>query len=148
MNIIFIANTGTHHALIAAHIYLGRLNKPDFRYVTGFGDTAADKSGFPIYIGEDQQGNRVYTLGVGKDVLMGKKSLEDLRNLLGFSEEELVIEPVSVAGQGIIMLISHWPKLLGGGYLNVKGSTFLLRRQFGVLQKTAGNLHHKLKTMQ
>lgn len=148
MNIIFIANTGTHHALIAANIFLGRLNKPDFRYVTGFCDTAEDKSGFPIYIGEDQQGNRVYTLGVGKDVLMAKKSMEDLRYLLGFNEKELVVEPVYVAGQTVIMLISHWPKMLGGVYLNVKGTTYLLTRQFDTLQRTVDKLRDRLEKMQ
>lgn len=147
MNIIFLSNTGTHHALIAANIFLGRLNKPDFRYVDGFCDTFQDQSGFPIYIGEDGDGNRVYTLGVGKDVLMGKKSLEDLRYLLGFTEKDLVVEPVFIKGQNIIMLFSHWPKLLGGVQLNVLSSTYFIQRQFDTLQGVVDNLQGRLKRM-
>lgn len=147
MNIIFLSNTGTHHALIAANIFLGRLDKPDFRYINGFCDTFQDKSGFPIYIGEDRDGNRVYTLGVGRDVLMAKKSLEDLRYLLGFTEKDLVVEPVFVNGQNIIMLFSHWPKLLGGVQLNVFSSTYLIQRQFETLQRVADELRGRLEKM-
>jgi hypothetical protein len=147
MNIIFLSNTGTHHALIAANIFLGRLNKPDFRYVNGFCDTFQDTSGFPIYIGEDHDGNRVYTLGVGKDVLMAKKSLEDLRYLLGFTEKELVVEPVFINGQNIIMFLSHWPKLLGGVQLNIFSSTYLIQRQFETLQRVADELRGRLEKM-
>lgn len=147
MNIIFLSNTGTHHALIAANIFLGRLDKPDFRYINGFCDTFQDKSGFPIYIGEDRDGNRVYTLGVGRDVLMAKKSLEDLRYLLGFTEKDLVVEPVFVNGQNIIMILSHWPKLLGGAQLNVFSSTYLIQRQFETLQRVADELRGRLEKM-
>lgn len=147
MNIIFLSNTGTHHALITANIFLGRLDKPDFRYTNGFCDTFQDKSGFPIYIGEDRDGNRVYTLGVGRDVLMAKKSLEDLRYLLGFTEKDLVVEPVFVNGQNIIMLFSHWPKLLGGVQLNVCSSTYLIQRQFETLQRVADELRGRLEKM-
>lgn len=148
MNIMFISNTGTHHTLIAAHIFLGRLQDPDFRFIDGFCDTAQDESGFPIYIGEDQEGHRVYTLGVGKDVLMAKKSLEDLRHILGFTEKELVVEPVFIPGQSLINLCSRWPKMLGGVRLNVLVSTYLLRRQFHVIQKTVDNLRVRLNKMQ
>ncbi|HQA07715.1 MAG TPA: DUF3189 family protein [Syntrophomonadaceae bacterium] len=147
MNIMFISNTGTHHALIAANIFLGRLQKPDFRYTEGFCDSAHDKSGFPIYIGEDSKGRKVYTLGVGKDVFMAKKTLEDLRNILGFTEKELVIEPVSISGQSLIDIISHWPKKLGGDHLNVLVSTYLLRRQFQTIEKTVEDLQVRLNKM-
>ncbi|HQE24264.1 MAG TPA: DUF3189 family protein [Syntrophomonadaceae bacterium] len=144
---MFISNTGTHHALIAANIFLGRLQKPDFRYTEGFCDSAHDKSGFPIYIGEDSKGRKVYTLGVGKDVFMAKKTLEDLRNILGFTEKELVIEPVSISGQSLIDIISHWPKKLGGDHLNVLVSTYLLRRQFQTIEKTVEDLQVRLNKM-
>lgn len=98
--------------MIAANIFLGRLHNPNFRYIKGFCDVAHDKSGFPIYIGEDNQSRKVYTLGVGKDVLMAKKTLEDLRDILGFTERELVIEPVSVPGESLIKFCSRWPKIL------------------------------------
>ncbi|HOQ09879.1 MAG TPA: DUF3189 family protein [Syntrophomonadaceae bacterium] len=147
MNIMFISNTGVHHALIAANIFLGRLHNPNFRYIKGFCDVAHDKSGFPIYIGEDNQSRKVYTLGVGKDVLMAKKTLEDLRDILGFTERELVIEPVSVPGESLIKFCSRWPKILGGAHLNALVSTYILRRQFHVIQKTVEDLQGRLKEM-
>jgi len=147
MNIIFISSTGTHQALVAAHIFLGRLHKPDFRYVTGFCDSVYDRSGFPIYIGEDSEGRKIYTLGVGKDVLMGKKTLEDLRNILGFTEKELVIEPVFIPGQSLIAMVTKWPKILGGDHLNVLVATYLLRKHFQTIQKTVEDLQVRLNKM-
>lgn len=147
MNVMFISNTGTHHALIAANIFLGRLQEPDFRYIDGFCDIDHDKSGFPVYIGEDSEGRKVYTLGVGKDVLMAKKTLEDLRNILGFTEKELVIQPVFISGQNLIKTVCHWPKTLGRDHLNVLVSTYLLRRQFQAIQKTVEELQARLVKM-
>lgn len=144
MNIIFLSNTGTHQALIAANIFLNRLHSPDFRYIEGFCDTIQDKSGFPIYIGQDHQGRKVYTLGVGKDLLMAKKSLEDLRYLLGFDEKDLIIAPICVSGQNLLMILSHWPKSLGGVHLNMWGANYLLQRNFNQLQTAVNELREQL----
>lgn len=140
MNIIFLSNTGTHHALLAANIFLGHLHKPDFRFIEGFCDSSKDKSGYPIYIGEDENGNRVFTLGVGRDMLMAKKSLEDLRSILGFDENDLVVEPIYVEGQNLFMVLSHWPKILGGSLINTWGSSYLLKRRFGDIEKRVSQI--------
>lgn len=147
MNIIFLSNTGVHQALIAANIYLARLDRPDFRYVEGFCDTGRDRSGIPIHVGEDEQGNQVYTLGVGKDLLMAKKSLEDLRCILGKREQDLVVEPVSIRGQALLSLLSLWPKRWGGAYLNVYVSNHLLRRRYQEMEESVKKFQARLRSL-
>ena len=112
MNILFLGTSGVYHALIAANIYL---KKPvaDFNSISDFADLALESSGFPIYVGEDKQGNQVYSLGVG-DVEMAQKSIEDLRNVLGRSDNDLVVKPVSIRGEKLMALLNHIPASLGG----------------------------------
>lgn len=112
MNIIFLGTSGVHHALIAANIYLKK-TVTDFNSIPDFANIALESSGFPIFVGEDNQGNQVYSLGAG-DVEMAKKSIEDLRNVLGCSANDLVVKPVSVKGEKLLALLNHIPASLGG----------------------------------
>lgn len=112
MNILFLGTSGVHHALIAANIYLEKPVK-DFNSIPNFANIALESSGFPIFVGEDNQGNQVYTLGAG-DVEMAKKSIEDLRNVFGRPANDLVVKPVSVKGEKLLALLNHIPASLGG----------------------------------
>lgn len=112
MNILFLGTSGVHHALIAANIYLEKPVK-DFNSIPNFANIALESSGFPIFVGEDNQGNQVYSLGAG-DVEMAKKSIEDLRNVLGRPANDLVVKPVSVKGEKLLALLNHIPASLGG----------------------------------
>jgi hypothetical protein len=112
MNILFLGTSGVHHALIAANIYLEKPVK-DFNSIPNFANIALESSGFPIFVGEDNQGNQVYTLGAG-DVEMAKKSIEDLRNVFGRPANDLVVKPVSVKGEKLLTLLNHIPASLGG----------------------------------
>lgn len=113
MTIIFLGTSGVHHALIAANIYL---KKPvtDFNSIPDFANVALESSGFPIYVGQDKEGNQVYSLGAGSDVEMAKKSIEDLRDVLGCSADDLAVKPVSVKGEKMLALLNLIPASLGG----------------------------------
>ncbi len=134
MNIVFIGTSGVHHPLIAANIFLDRLREPDFRFTRGFADTVYDESGFPIYIGEDQQGNRIYSLGVGTEIEIGRRSIEDLRFILGCSPQELVIKPVVISGANLIYYLAKVPKFIGGAHLNNVISSYIIKKDFGCLK--------------
>lgn len=113
MNILFLGTSGVHHTLIAANIYL---KKPvtDFNSIPDFANIALESSGFPIYVGQDKEDNQVYSLGAGSDIDMAQKSIEDLRNVLGYSTHDLVVKPVSVKGEKLLTLLNHIPASLGG----------------------------------
>ncbi|MDD2586324.1 MAG: DUF3189 family protein [Syntrophomonadaceae bacterium] len=130
MKIIFLGTTGVHRALIAAHIYLNKLETNDFTFVEGFCDVMKDRSGFPIYIGDDENGNQVYTLGGGNDLPMVEKSISDLVSIFGFSSNELQVKSVNGRGDLLISIVSKIPPILVGSQINYLVSNFIIKQDF------------------
>ena len=62
MKIIFLGTTGVHHTLLAANLYLTD-EICDPARMQDFADQRKDHDGKPIYVGRDEKGNEVYTLG-------------------------------------------------------------------------------------
>ena len=145
MDIIFLGSTGVHHALLAANMYLGRVNElSDLRYIKGLYDYSKDVSGFPIYIGKDIEGNRVYTLGGGKEIWLTKKSIEQLLNMFGYSEHDLMVRTVNLIGDKIIHSLNKIPGLLGRHYLNMYLSGFIVKRNFAKLKQETEEFKSRL----
>lgn len=140
MKILFLGTSGVHHPLIAANIFLGRLHKPDFRFVRGFCDTYHDQSGYPIFIDHDQEGNEVFTLGVGPEVDVGYKSIEALAELVGYPENQLSIKTVSIPGERLVYYAGKIPKYIGGRYINEYLSRYLIGKEFPRLKQEVEEL--------
>ncbi|MGI5911509.1 MAG: DUF3189 family protein [Syntrophomonadaceae bacterium] len=126
MNLIFLGTTGVHHALVAANIYLDRLNEEKYYNLDSYADLQLESQGFPIYIGQDIKGNKVYSLGVGSDIPMAQKSIEDLVAIMGYATNDLITIPLSIYGDKLIRLISFFPV----------GATLLSKIVAGVLIKS------------
>jgi len=124
-----------HHALVAANLYLGKLADRNLKMIKGFGDLKKDKSGFPIFIDEEENGDKIYILGVGKDVLMGKKSIEDLVQILGYSPRDLMVKPVCLKNDQIILFLSKIPDLLGGKICNNYIIPYIVEKELSSIQK-------------
>lgn len=130
LKIIFIATTGVHHALVAANIYLGKLNKPEFQDISGFCDNSKDISGYPIVVDDSNQTVQVYTLGVSKHILLATKSIEQLVELLGYTSQDLIVKPVFIKGEKVLAFIAKIPGILGGNFINHYVSNIILKREF------------------
>lgn len=135
MKIIFLGTSGVHYPLVAANIFLDRLQEPDFRFTRGFADTFFDESGLPIYIDEDRAGNHVYSLGVGPQVDIGLRSIEDLTRILECGPNDLALKAVTERGANLLYYLGKMPKLMGGSYLNKIISNYLLKRDFARLKE-------------
>lgn len=144
MKIIFLGTSGVHHPLIAANIFLGRLHKPDFRFVRGFCDTYHDENGYPIFIDKDQDGNEVYTLGVGLEMEAGYKSIQNLASVLGYPEGELHLKTISMPGESLVYYAGKIPKLIGGRYINEYLSRYLIGKEFSRIKKEVDELRDGL----
>ncbi|QGT99836.1 hypothetical protein SYNTR_1243 [Candidatus Syntrophocurvum alkaliphilum] len=107
MKIIFLGSTGVHHTLVAANLYLDNMKPKKVTLIDGFDDSAIDFSGFPIYIKDDMHGNQVYTLGVGQDIQLTKKSIEYLVDILGFTADDLIVQPVHIKGERTLFLLNR-----------------------------------------
>jgi len=101
LNILFIGTTGIHHTLIAAYLYLG-YSITNFCDLKFWGDKDKEKRGNPLYLDNDAMGNKVYVVGVGQDVLMGKRSIQQLVNLLHFSEQDLIVKPIFIKSEKML----------------------------------------------
>lgn len=115
-------------------MFMGQDPATDFREWPGFANRIQEASGYPIYLGQDERGNRVYSLGAGKNVTMSKRMLEDLVHLLGFSSRDMIIEPVFVRGEQIFYLLDKIPFALGGQVFQRWLASVLLRPQISRIQ--------------
>lgn len=106
MKVIFLGTTGVHHTLLAANLYIMDDAHLDPGTIPHFADQQIDHEGRPIFVGRDRKGNEVYSLGAGRDVLMAKKSIEELVGVLGFYPHDLLVKPIKVKGDIIFPFIN------------------------------------------
>ncbi|MDD2619248.1 MAG: DUF3189 family protein [Syntrophomonadaceae bacterium] len=147
MKIIFLGTTGVHHSLIAAYVYLQRLPDRDFKMIPGFSDIKKDDSGFPLFIDEDSLGNQVYTLGAGREVLMAQKTIGDLVNVLGFSNEDLVVKPVRIKGEQLLLMLEKISNILGGESISLLLSNYIVQKEFHRILKEVENFRLETKKL-
>ncbi len=147
MKIIFLGNTGVHHALVAANIFLGRLKESDFRLIEGFCDLAKDSTGFPIFIDKDEEGNEIYTVGAGKELIIAQKTINELVRVFGCSSRDLIVKPVSIKGEKVISLLSKIPDMLGRSYLNFHISSYIISKDFPRLFREIMDFKNQVKNM-
>ncbi len=103
MNIIFLGTIGVYHPTVAAHMYLSGQITTEFGQMCYWGDFQSESLGEPLLIGYDSGGNRVYSLGAGIDIDMTRRSIEQLTNILGHDQNELMIQPISVHAEKTIL---------------------------------------------
>jgi len=110
-NIIFMGSTGVHHTLLAANIFIDPQSGRDYQNMPHFNDYQQEAGGHLIYIGSDSEGVRIYSLGVGSDVEMVRKTIDQLRIILDCSADELKLIPITSKFQRLITLLHQMARL-------------------------------------
>lgn len=113
MNILFIGTIGVYHALVAARLFMGIDNRRELLSMPELGNHTMEDSGNPIYAGKDQRGNSVYCLGVGADVPMVKKTIAQFLEILGFSNQDLIVKTIQAKNERMIFKLYQLSKLPG-----------------------------------
>lgn len=147
MNVIFVGPTGVHHALIAAHIFMGDLHNNDYSQIAYYGDQNADLSGELIYVGQAEEGVQVYTFGAGRNHELASTIIADFRDLYGVGPDELVARVVSVPGYLFFYALSYIPAFLGGRYLSNLLAGYLTVKQFEHIKHQTLSLKDELRSM-
>ncbi|HPT69676.1 MAG TPA: DUF3189 family protein [Syntrophomonas sp.] len=111
MNIIFLGSTGVHQSLLAASVYINPQSSHSCKKLPYFNDFQQDAGGHPIYIGRDHAGRRIHSLGVGSDVKMVSRTIDQLRIILDSSAEELKLVPIMIRSQRLISWLHHLARL-------------------------------------
>jgi len=113
MKIIFIGTTGVHHSLVAANLFVNQGIPYNLNQIPGFADNNQDHRGLPIFVGHDDRGNEVYSLGAGRNVLMAKKTIDELVGVLGFYPHDLLVKPIKVWGDSLFPFINKVSSIAG-----------------------------------
>ena len=131
-----------HHPLVAAHVYLGTINAPDFARLGGYCEMSLDNSGYPLEIGNDPHGNQVYTLGLGRLIDVGSRAIHDFVRILGIEEGELLLQEIRIPGELDIWAASKASWLPGGmgSRINRLISNYVLTREFPLIQRQVSAL--------
>jgi hypothetical protein len=146
LKIILLGTTGVHHCLVLARHFFCQTDSSNREIqLSDFGDTGLDRDGCPVYLGSDRAGNEFYSLGMGRHIDMARKSIEQLREILGFSGKDLMVCPVRIRGEYLLYFlekISGWPGMQKPGrHL----AWFLIRLQWQRLMNEATHLQEVLK---
>lgn len=143
MNILFIGTCGIYHPLIAANMHLNKLDTEDFRKLQFFADYKKEQSGIPLAIGTDSMSNQIYALGVGPDLEMVKKSIEDLRLILGASAQELRVVPVVIKEQLLVLILHKCSAFKPLRYVLLPWITHLIKKQLPAIQAQLVSFAHE-----
>lgn len=111
MNIVFLGTIGIYHPVLAAHLYLNGDWDQEFANLKGWGDFLQEASGDPIPVGCDQAGNQVFGLGAGIEVEMTRRTIQQLTEILGHDQEELVIQTISVGAEKALIYLYRMGQL-------------------------------------
>jgi hypothetical protein len=145
VKILFIGTTGVHHTLVAANIFLGRLDEADFTMIKGYADNYKDLTGFPILISDDGNENQVYTLGVGRELKVAHKAINQFIELLDCSSKDLIVQPVTIKGETLLLLLKKIPEYLGGKIIGPFISSMIIKKQFSHILKDVSRLKEHLR---
>lgn len=144
MKILFLGTSGVHHPLIAANMFIGRF-KYDLRTVNKYCDTHLDRTGYPIYVGDDPEGNQVYTLGVGKEINTAKKALACLLEIFDQPPNQVLITEIRIKGEAWIRLAMRISRLPFGSWLNQRISDYVLQGQLSQIETQVEELRHVVR---
>jgi len=145
MNILFIGTTGIHHTLIAAHLYLNQLNEQDYSDLELWADWDKEALGLPLFLDYDDRGNKVYVLGVGCEVLMAQKTIEQLDKLLNRGSNDIIIKPVFIKREKVLLLLHRWGRNKKSNQLVRMLITYLLKKEFFTIQKQVERFRERVR---
>jgi methyl coenzyme M reductase subunit C-like uncharacterized protein (methanogenesis marker protein 7) len=141
MNIIFLGSTGVHQTLLAAYLHLDLLSGQDYQLLPHFNDYKLEASGRPLYIGSDTEGRNIHSLGVGDNVEMIAKTIEQLRIILDSSADELEIIPINIKPQRLISLIHQLARFASLKPLSSKLIAHLVSKEYDPIMQQIPRLN-------
>ncbi|NLF45394.1 MAG: DUF3189 family protein [Syntrophomonadaceae bacterium] len=131
MKIVFLGLTGVHQALAAGCYYLSRESGENLD-LEGFADLELEKAGFPILLGQDRNNNLVYALGSETDILVLKRTIDELAAVLG-EPGELLVLPITIPWQKILLWLTTIAGFIGAGQWYYNFSRYIIKREIPLI---------------
>lgn len=105
MNILFIGTQGVYHPLIAAQRYLHPITPSQIEKLPFLGNPSIEEHGQPFLVGIDEGDDKVYILGVGFDVAMAERSIQQLAEIFRPADEYLAVQTIRIRGEYLLSLL-------------------------------------------
>ncbi|HHT63375.1 MAG: DUF3189 family protein [Bacillota bacterium] len=126
MKIIFYSYSGVHSAVVAGAAYLGLWSAQEaaslqFSGIPFFG--CQESKSELRYLGNDKQGNQVYTLGVKGEMELVPRAIQDFLQLMEIPAQDLIMINTNL----FINRMSRWGERLAR-YGLIKTGNFLARQ--------------------
>jgi hypothetical protein len=111
MKIIFYSYSGVHSAVLAGAAYLGLISAPKaasvkFSEVPFFG--CKERKSQLRFLGDDQEGNQIFALGVKGEMELIPRSIENFLQLMGVSPHDLLM----INTYPCLCILSKWGERL------------------------------------
>lgn len=134
MKIIYYCHTGAHTALVAAAVHLGIL--PFDRTVSSkqlcalpfYNKIKIKQLGTPLYIGQDVQGNHVYSLGVGYEPEIPETAIKSFMETMNIPNNYLLVSTLPAVNRYI--LTGSFISVTGMRWLGQQLTTFGIRKNY------------------
>jgi len=140
--IVLLGTTAVHQTMVAAYLYLNKINEVDFGRIEGYGDITLDDEGAPILIGADEAGNQVYTMGIGGNIEIGYRAITEFLQVMSVPVDTMLVYPVRMPGETIIWLIAKISRIPWGvgSVLNLNITKLIINRCIDSIHSTTEDL--------
>lgn len=108
-------------------------------------DRDKEALGRPLFLGCDERGNKVHVLGVGWEVLMARKTLEQLDSLLNKGRQEVIVEPVLIRRERVLLLLHRLGRYKYSQQLIQLLITYLLKKEFLTIQNQVERFKERVR---
>ncbi len=136
MKVIFVGTSGVHHPLVAAHMYCEKKKDIKLGQIKGFCDSFLEKTAKPLLINKDDSGQEVYSLGLGENIEIGCKALNEFIRIIDKNNEnDIRIIVIRSKWEQLFVKLNSLPKHIGGEYVNLFLSKKLLEKQMNEIRK-------------
>ncbi len=127
ISVVILGTTPFHHVQEAARLLLtrARVSEPEL----ACRGTGGAHDGLPVFIGRDHEGNRVYTIGLGREMQTGAKALACLVSMFALHSRPVLISSVRIKGETWVRMaaaLAGWP---GGSWLGGLVLRFVVKPQ-------------------
>jgi len=144
-DVVILGTTTAHHSILAARMLLNGIRNSDLVVDTCW-DAWLESDGSPVFVGTDKDGNRVYTIGVGREMETGARALACLVQMFESDCRPILITAVRIKNETWVRTaaaLSRWP---GGQWLNRVVSKRIVSPQLDTIREQVESIEKALHT--
>lgn len=145
MNYLFVGKSGVFETIIAALVFLNKDQdiRQELEKTKVFGDINEDNKREPIFVKEDNKGNKIYTLGTTNYILI-HDICNELSRVAGQKQINLLVVTINVKGEAVTYYLSRLATLpLIGSWFTSLAKAWVMYRKDDIIRQCKEMEHPK-----